>query len=153
MNNIFETDNFKVIAADPALVTREEGGHIVILPKFSIPDRTQLTPAQASEYMKLSMVVGEALKNVLAKQGIDIGIVNYQDMGNWRIGKPEGLLMHMNIFGRATNAVIQKYGDAVQLPRKNTGFYDKFEPLNENDKKLIKEEIERLLASDKYKNW
>jgi hypothetical protein len=40
--------------------------------------------------MKLSMVVGEAMKSALRSRGIDIGIINYQDMGNWGVFNPEG---------------------------------------------------------------
>lgn len=103
--------------------------------------------------MKLSMVAGEALTTVLGKQGIDIGIVNYQEMGNWSVFKPEGVTMHMHIFGRAKTATKQKYGEAVLLPRRETGFYEGFELLNDNDIKEMGIEIDRLLATDKYKSF
>lgn len=121
-----------------------------IFPKVPVRDRTQLSPRLAIEYMKLSMVVGEALKSALARRGIDIGIVNYQDMGNWGVFKPEGPTMHMQIYGRATTATIQKYGDAVQLPRRETGFYDNFKPLDAQDIQEIRTDIQKLLNSDKY---
>jgi len=41
----------------------------------------------------------------------------------------------------------------VLLPQRETGFYDGFEPLNDNDIKEISNEIERLLNSDHYKNF
>lgn len=72
-------------------------------------------------------------------------------MGNWSVFKPEGPSVHMQIYGRATTARIQKYGDAVQLPHRETGFYDSFKPLDEEDIKEIKADIEKLLQSDKYK--
>jgi len=153
MSLLYETDNFTIETADIPLVSREEGGHILILPKVKVTDRTKLTPQLATEYMKLSMVVGEAMKAGLAKRGIDIGIINYQDMGNWTIFKPGGPFLHMNIFGRATNAIIQKYGDAVQLPRKNTGFYNSFKPFDAEDRKEIKKEIERQMNTEKYKSF
>ncbi len=121
-----------------------------ILPKFAIRDRTQLTMKLAIEYMKLSMIVGEALKSAMARRGVDIGIVNYQDMGNWKVFDPEGPTMHMQIYGRATTATMQKYGDAVQLPHRDTGFYDDFKPLDQDDIKEIKTDIKKLLGSDKY---
>jgi hypothetical protein len=70
--------------------------------------------------MKLSTVAGEAMKTVLPRRGIDIGIINYQDMGNWMVFEPGGPKMHMQIFGRAKDAVRQKYGDAVNLPHLET---------------------------------
>lgn len=153
MNNIpiYETANFKIEAASRPFIDRTEGGHIYIFPKTPVRDRTKLSPSLAVEYMKLSMVVGEALKSAMARRGVDIGIVNYQDMGNWGVFKPEGPTLHMQIYGRATTATIQKYGDAVQLPHRETGFYDSFKPLDEDDIREIRADLEKLLGSEKYK--
>ena len=147
---IFETENFEIQAAARPFIDRAEGGHIYIFPKVPVRDRTQLSPALAIEYTKLSMVVGEALKSAMARRGVDIGIVNYQDMGNWGVFKPEGPTLHMQIYGRATTATIQKYGDAVNLPHRETGFYDSFRPLDSDDIREIRKDIETLLQSEKY---
>lgn len=149
---IYETDNFEIQAAARPFIDRSEGGHMYIFPKIPVRDRTQLSGPLAVEYMKLSMVVGEALKSAMARRGVDIGIVNYQDMGNWGVFKPEGPTLHMQIYGRATTATIQKYGDAVQLPHRDTGFYDGFKPLDQDDIREIKLDIEKIMATDKYKN-
>jgi len=150
---LYETDNFKVLIPPQPFIDRSEGGHLTILSKLAVSDRTKLTREQAIEYTKLSMIVGEALKEGLAKQGIDIGIVNYQEMGNWSVFKPEGPTMHMHIFGRAKTATKQKYGEAVQLPRRETGFYNGFEPLNNDDVSSIKSVLQNLLNSPKYKEF
>lgn len=148
---VYETENFLIQAASHPFVDRTEGGHMYIFPKVHVRDRTKLTPALAVEYMRLSMVVGEALKSGMARRGVDIGIVNYQDMGNWSVFKPEGPVMHLQIYGRATTATIQKYGDAVQLPHRETGFYDNFKPLDTEDIREITTDIKALLLSEKYK--
>jgi len=148
---VYETENFYIQAATKPLIDRSEGGHMYIIPKVAVRDRTQLSPKLAIEYMKLSMVVGEALKSAMARRGVDIGIVNYQDMGNWGVFTPEGPSLHMQVYGRATTATIQKYGDAVQLPHRETGFYDSFKPLDEIDIREIRADIEKLLQSDRYK--
>lgn len=149
---IYETDNFFAYAADKpyVFIDRAEGGHILIYPKVAVSDRTQLSARLAVEYTKLSMIVGEALKSGMARRGIEIGLVNYQDMGNWGVFKPEGPTLHMHIYGRATTAAIQKYGEAVQLPRLETGFYDNFEPLSDDDIAEINADIQKLLNTDKY---
>lgn len=147
---IYETEDFYIQAASRPFIDRTEGGHIYLFPKVAVRDRTQLSPKLAIEYTKLSMVIGEALKSGMARRGVDIGIVNYQDMGNWGVYKPEGPTLHLQIYGRATTATRQKYGEAVQLPFRETGFYDDFEPLNEEDIKEIRADIEKLLQSDKY---
>lgn len=71
-------------------------------------------------------------------------------MGNWGVFKPEGPTLHMQTYGRAKTATIQKYGDAVQLPHRETGFYDNFKPLNNEYTDGIKTDIEKLLRTDKY---
>lgn len=147
---IFETDNFYIQAASRPFIDRAEGGHVYLFPKVAVRDRTKLSPRLAVEYQKLSMVVGEALVSAMARRGVDIGIVNYQDMGNWGVFKPEGPSLHLQIYGRATTAQIQKYGDAVQLPHRETGFYDNFKPLDEEDIAELKKDIESLLQSEKY---
>lgn len=152
MNNIsiYDTANFHVSAAAWPFIDRAEGGHIFIFPRTPVRDRTQLSPELAIEYMKLSMIVGEALTSAMRRRGVDIGIVNYQDMGNWGVFKSEGSTLHMQIYGRATTATVQKYGDAVYLPHRETSFYDSFQPLNEDDIREIKADIEQLLISEKY---
>lgn len=150
---IYETKNFLLETREKPFIDRAEGGHIRIMSKIHVSDRTKLTPEQAIEYMKLSMVAGEALTNVMTHQGIEIGIINYQEMGNWSVFKPEGVTMHMHIFGRAKTATIQKYGEAVSLPRRESGFYDGFEPLNDTDIKAMQKEIEYLLSTEKYRNF
>lgn len=150
---IYETENFYIQAAKRPFIDRVEGGHIYIFPKIAVSDRTKLSPKLAIEYMKLSMVAGEALKSAMNRRGIDIGIVNYQDMGNWGVFKPEGPTLHMQIYGRAKTATIQKYGDAVQLPHRETGFYDKFEPLSIEDIIEIKTDIEKILQTEKYASY
>ena len=58
--------------------------------------------------------------------------------------------MHMQIFGRAKTAVKQKYGDAVSLPHIEAGFYEGFQPLDADDVKELRIEIERLTQIEKY---
>lgn len=152
---IYSTENFIVEASDKPHVTRTDGGHIKIYPKIKVVDRTQLNSKLAIELMRLTVIVGEAMTAALNKQGIDIGRINYQDNGNWSLFKPEGPYLHIHLYGRAKSAKINKYGDACHFPQRDTGFYDKFEPLNQKDIQEIKKEIKSILKQEKYqdKNW
>ncbi len=152
-NIIYETDNFFVDTPEHPLIDRLEGGHIRITPKVKVRDRTRLSPDLAKEYMMLSMLVGEAMKNGLSKRGIDIGLINYQEMGNWAVFEPEGPLMHTHVFGRATTATVQKYGEAVNLPKIESGFYKNFQRLSDEDINAIKEEVLTLVTTEKYRNF
>ena len=155
MNIIYETPNFIVEAVNQPLVSREDGGHISINPKVRVKDRTLLSPKLAIELMYLTMLIGEAMEIGLNKRGIDIGRINYQDNGNWGVFKPEGPFLHVHLYGRAKSAKIQKYGEACKFPFRETGFYDGFNPLNDEDISEIKKQIELLLKTEKYSlsNW
>lgn len=150
MANIYRTENFTVESVDKPMITRLDGGHVIITPAVRIPDRTKLAPALAIEFIRLSMIVGEAMQTALNNRGIDVGRINYQDNGNWAVFTPQGPHFHLHLYGRAKSAKIQKYGEATHLPLPQTGFYDGLEPLNEQDIHAIREEIEKLEASDKY---
>lgn len=140
-------------AADRPHVDRLDGGHIRIIPKERVRDRTKLSSALAKELMKLSMVVGEAMEVALTRRGLDIGRINYQDNGNWGVFKPEGPYLHLHLYGRAKTARKQRFGEALYFPKRETGFYDYVQPLNEEDVQEIEKEIRRLIGTDKYQNY
>lgn len=147
---IFETDNFIIEAVDKPLVTRLDGGHITITPKVRVGDRTQLSPSLAKEFIRLSMIVGEAMSVALNNRGIDIGRINYQDNGNWGVFLPQGPHCHLHLYGRAKSAKFHKYGESCNFPFMSTGFYDSFEPLNGGDIEAIREQIEIISKREKY---
>jgi diadenosine tetraphosphate (Ap4A) HIT family hydrolase len=154
---IYETSDFIVEAVDKPHITREDGGHIKIYPKKRALDRQAITPKQAVELMRLTVLAGEAMTKAMNKRGIDIGRINYQDNGNWAVFKPEGSYLHIHLYGRAKSAKIQKYGQACNFPhhQEQPEFYERNEPLNEEDIKEIQKEIEGLLKTEKYEttNW
>jgi diadenosine tetraphosphate (Ap4A) HIT family hydrolase len=152
---IFETENYRVCAYGRPHVSREEGGHIIIAAKGDITDRTKLTPQLAKEYMRLSMIVGEAMEKAMNIRGIPVVKINYADSGNWAFKRGKKPRMHMHVFGRAVNAKHQVFPEAVYLPARESGFYDSFEPLNDEDIKEIQKQISLLENTEKYKleNW
>lgn len=147
---IFEARHFVIKTLTQPHVSRSDGGHMVIDPKVAVEDRTQLTPEQAIELVKLTMAGGEALKTVLTRKGIDIGRINYQDNGNWRQE------LHVHLYGRARGAKLQPWGHALAFPPTREVFQREMgnlEPLNEEDIAELQAEIIRLLATDKYRGF
>jgi diadenosine tetraphosphate (Ap4A) HIT family hydrolase len=151
---LFETENFIVNSAPHPLVCRTEGGHIRLFPKDAkrISNRSELTPKEAIEYMRLSIVAGQALLKAMNEQGILVVWINYEDLGTWAFKNNERPVMHMHIFGRAKNAKKQIWPEAVYLPAKESGFYDNFMPLNKKDKELVHKYIEELFNDPKFRN-
>ncbi|MBS1576225.1 MAG: hypothetical protein JST09_13055 [Bacteroidetes bacterium] len=152
MTIIFETENFLVRPAEFPLIDRDDGGHITIDPKFAVSTRQQLSPKQSIELMRLIAVTGEAMTNVMQRNGVDIGRINYQDNGNWSVYRSGGPQLHYHLYGRARNAVIQPYGQSLYFPHKDdaAGFYTNNKSLTEDDTKGIRDEIIRLLLQKKY---
>ncbi len=155
MAQIYETKNFIVEAFEKPHVTRTDGGHIKIYPKKETVDRTELSPKLAIELIRLSMVVGKAMKIGMTNRGIKIVRINYQDMGNWAFKNKKQPCFHIHVYGRAKDAKFQLYQEAVQLPDRSTGFYDKFESLNKEDILEIQKQIKLILKEDKFdeSNW
>ena len=155
MTLIYRTENFIAEAVDKnPHITREDGGHIKISPKIKCSTRQDLSSKLLIEMSKIICLVGETMTIAMNKIGIDIGRINYQDNGNWGVFKSEGPHLHIHLYGRAKSAKFQKYGEACYFPhiQDNSNFYKKNEPLNEKDISQIKEEIKKLLKTEKYSN-
>lgn len=147
---VYEARHFILKTLDQPHVSRSDGGHIVIDPKLAVGDRTQLTPEQAIELVKLTMVGGEAMKTVLTRKGIDIGRINYQDNGNWRAE------LHVHLYGRARGAKLQPWGHALAFPPTREAFrkeMGKLEALRPDDIAELRAEIVRLLETEKYRSF
>lgn len=150
MKLIFASRHFDVIAPGQPHVSRSDGGHLIIDPRVPVEDRTRLTREQAIELMKLTMVTGEAMRNVLTGRGIEIGRINYQDNGNWRQE------LHVHLYGRARGATIQVYGQPLAFPPTAQAFKEQMgnlEPLTEYDIAALKAELAQLLATDRYRDF
>jgi len=150
MSIIYESKYYFIETRNPPHISREDGGHLVISPKAPLKDRTEMTAEQAKEFIKLSMIAGTAMSNVMNKQGIELGRINYQDNGNFNTK------FHLHLYGRALNSKNQPFGTTLSTPKTKEEFLEyikNLEPLNEADISLLNEEINRLSESDKYKNF
>ena len=139
MTIIFETKNFVLESHEKPEIDRLEGGHVKISPKTVIEDRTKLTPKQAIELMRFTIISGEAMKLAMKEIGINIGRINYQDNGNW------SPYLHIHLYCRAENATMQKYGDPI-----TPGHKDEYSPLNKDDIQRIKIHLDNLFKLDKF---
>lgn len=139
---IYETKNFILESHERPEIDRLEGGHVKISPKISVEDRTKLTPMQAIELMRFTIISGEAMKIAMGKIWVDIGRINYQDNGN---RTPH---LHIHLYCRAKDAKMQKFGDPII-----DGHKDEYKPLNEDDIWRIKEELDKLFKLEKFSDF
>ncbi|MCK9273221.1 hypothetical protein M0P65_06810 [Candidatus Gracilibacteria bacterium] len=151
MTQFHETKNFIVESHEQPFLPRSDGGHIRIRIKDKdITDRTKLEPGVAIELMRLTMVIGEAFEIAMNNRGVPVIKINYQDMGNWAYKTGQKPFLHVHVFGRATNAIKQPWPESMYLPDRDTGFYEGFEPLNDDDLEEIKKQITVIESKEKY---
>jgi hypothetical protein len=91
--SVYDDKYFTVAAPDFPLNSREDGGHFILLKKQPVSDRSDLGCEEAIDFMRVTMVVGRAMYDVLG-----IERMNYQDLGNWGLDEPGGAMMHLHFF-------------------------------------------------------
>ena len=150
MVDFYETANFIVSAHDKPHVTRLDGGHIKIIPKREVESRWDFNPDEAKEFVRLSMIVGEAMKKGLNRQGIPVKRINFQDNGNWAFIKNSKPSFHLHLYGRAKNSKNQEFGQGLTFPPYNSNFYNTTKSLNKKDIQEIKKLIILISKREKY---
>ena len=137
---IIQTENFMISTINPPHISREDGGHIVIVcKKNSINEYEDMSDSLALELSVLARIAGKGLKKALAKDNIDVGIINYQINGNWSICSEIKDPLHLHVYGRAKCSDKQRYGEALYLPKPLTGFYKNNKGLSNVDISLIRD--------------
>src|SRR5215212_2638063 len=70
---------------DPTLVmvSREDGGNLVVLPPREVWERSELTPQELALWSFLVSATATAMLDVLPQ--LDGGCINYWDAGNWAL--------------------------------------------------------------------
>lgn len=153
MDRIFyETNNFKVFVPEKPHVSKEDGGHLCIMSKDdNIESRLDLSIEMSIEFIRLSMLIGEAMRNSFN----DIVRINYQENGNWSNLKNEASIFHLHLYGRTINSKHQKFGEALYLPDPSSSYYDNIKAFDDDDINILLNNIHILENTDKYNinNW
>ena len=153
---IYETANFKLQVPYKPHVSRKEGGHVYIKKKNMPPENVyELSPRELIELMRFTVLAGEAYKNAMNIRGIEVKRLNFQDNGNWAYLRGEEPVTHLHIYGRTEYSDKQKWGEALYFPNQFTDYYNDIEPINVDDIKEIRKQIELLEKTEKYNliNW
>ena len=148
----YETKYFGVFVPKKSHISREEGGHLCIMYKgpHKCSSRLDLSPEEAREFIRLSMLVGTAMHHGMKNRGVKIERINYQENGNWAFLHHEKPVFHMHLYGRTSNSFQQKWGEALYFPDPETSFYDHITPLDHDDVIEILSQIKRLEYGPKF---
>jgi diadenosine tetraphosphate (Ap4A) HIT family hydrolase len=143
---VYEDRFFLVIAPERPLNCRDDGGHLILIKREPISDRSELTADEAIAFMRISMAVGKAMYETLG-----IERMNYEDLGNWGLDDPGGPKMHLHFFGRARRQVHQVRGQHIALFPKDHPIYEgHLKPLSEDDVARLRTAIATILREPKY---
>jgi len=108
------------------LVSRENGGNLVVNPPRPVWERSELSPAELSQFAFLVGAAGRAMIDVLPQ--LVGGCVNYWEAGNWALNdeaEPKGpkraesyRQMHLHVLGRspASTDPAWKWGESPRFP-------------------------------------
>ena len=135
-----------MVAPEFPLNCREDGGHLVVVKKEPVTDRSDLSLQEAIAFMRISMAAGKAMYDVLG-----IERMNYEDLGNWGLDNPGGAKMHLHLFGRSREQIHQIRGQHISLyPKEHPIYNGHLKALREDDLVRLRVRIGEILADPKY---
>ncbi len=144
---VYEDKYFFVFSPEHPFNCRDDGGHLILIKKDKVTDRSELTYQEAIDFMRISMAVGKAMYEVLGVERM-----NYEDLGNWGIDNPGGAKMHLHFLGRAKEQTHQIRGQHIFLfPKGHKIYQGHLKPLTENQVFALREKIKEILNEPKYK--
>jgi hypothetical protein len=109
------------------LVSRSDGGHLVVNPPRPVWERSELTPKELGQWSALVAATGRAMLDALPQ--LEGGCINYWEAGNWALheqaepGGPktarEHRKVHLHLLGRSPRATHPAWlwGEAPRFPR------------------------------------
>ena len=146
-NRVYEDKYFKVIRPEFPLNCKDDGGHLILIKKEPVTDRSDLTCQEAIDFMRISMAVGKAMYEVLGVERM-----NYEDLGNWGIDDPGGAKMHLHFMGRAREQTHQIRGQHIFLfPKGHKIYQGHLKQLSDEQINRLTKRITEILTEPKYK--
>jgi diadenosine tetraphosphate (Ap4A) HIT family hydrolase len=145
-NCVYEDKYFMVISPEFPLNCRDDGGHLIMIKKEKVSDRSDMTCQEAIDFMRISMAVGKAMYEVLGVERM-----NYEDLGNWGIDEPGGAKMHLHFMGRAKVQTHQIRGHHISLfPKDHPIYQGHLKPLSKGQLVELRKRISAILIEPKY---
>ncbi len=146
-NCVYEDKYFMAINPEFPLNCRDDGGHLILIKKGKVSDRSDMTYQEAIDFMRISMAVGKSMYEVLGVERM-----NYEDLGNWGIDDPGGAKMHLHFMGRAKEQTHQIRGQHIFLfPKDHKIYQGHLKPLSDEQVDSLRKRIAEILTEPKYK--
>lgn len=109
-------------------------------------DRSDMTYEEAIDFMRISMMIGKAMYQVLGVER-----VNYEDLGNWGLDDPGGPKMHLHFFGRAREQTHQIRGHHMFLyPKGHKIYRGHLKPLTNDELRRLRRKVKEISQEEKY---
>ncbi len=112
---------------DLVLISRQDGGNLVVNPLREVWERSELTPFELTNWSFLVAATGKAMLDVLPQ--LENGCLNYWEAGNWALNiesNPTGAVktakdfrkVHLHLLGRNPNTLNPdlKWGESPKFP-------------------------------------
>ena len=145
-STVFELRTCIICSPRYPLNSREDGGHLLVMPKRYITERFECNPIEAIELTAATMIAGEAIKTI-----IGVEKVNYQEMGNWGIKKSKLSILHVHIFGRAKKQIYQVRGESITFkPEGHPIYHEVYSPYTSIELEDIERYIKNSITTSKY---
>ena len=132
------------------LVSREDGGNLIVNPPRDVWERSELTPGELRDWSFLVAATGRAMIDTLPQ--LEGGCVNYWEAGNWALNidaAPKDVSkvaarhrrVHLHLLGRSRTATSEswRWGEAPLFPL----FRDRYEWASKHER-LTNEECARI---------
>lgn len=145
---IWRLDTVDICVPKELLNSWQDGGHLTVIPRRHITDRTECCAHEAIELMAATMLAGRALLDVL-----QVEKVNYQEMGNWSLGKPEKPWLHLHVFGRAREQSFQIRGESIRFfPQGHSFYHQIYSPLSQQLLAQFRLSVESNISKNPIRN-
>jgi hypothetical protein len=142
-----------------ALVSREDGGNLLVNPPRDVWERGELTPTELTHWSFLVGAAGQAMLKALPQ--LDGGCINYWEAGNWALNfaaeprgpktGPDHRRVHLHLLGRSRNAAdpALQWGEAPKFPdfAERKAWTSKHQLLSATECYRIVTEVERILRT------
>lgn len=113
-------------ARNLVLVSREDGGNLVVNPPRAVWERSELSARELTLWSFLVAATGRAMLDVLPQ--LALGCINYWEAGNWSLNElaeprgpksgPEHRRVHLHLLGRSRETAhpSHRWGEAPKFP-------------------------------------